>query len=88
MIHDKLSRQLYETIYPVVADFRAAGFPPHQFNDAWRKFIDETIDIFGEPAIDDQIDQELRLKHDGAYYEGEIRFKSESAVTMFLLRFA
>jgi hypothetical protein len=87
-MNDMLSQQLYETIYPVVADFRAAGFPPHPLNDAWRKFLDETVDIFGESSIDDQIDQELRLKYNGAYYEGEIRFKSESVVTMFALRFS
>ena len=92
IMNDTLSQQLYETIYPVVVKYGDGGFPTHTFFTAWGKFVDETVNniisVKGAPSVPDSIDQELKLKYDGAYYEGLIRFKSESAVTMFLLRWA
>ena len=85
-MNDKLSHQLYETIYPVVVKLDNGMYP------VWAKFIDESVNnivsIKGIPSVPDYIDQELRLKYDGAFYDGLIRFKTESAFTMFLLRFS
>jgi hypothetical protein len=79
MINDKLSHQLYETIYPVVVKFdnRMAWYA------VWANFVEESI-----KGVPDYIDQELRLKYDGAFYDGLLRFKTEAALTMFLLRFS
>lgn len=87
MINDKLSHQLYETMYPVVVNFDNG-----MSSAVWAKFIDESINnmisIKGVPSVPDYIDQELRLKYDGAFYDSKLRFKTEAAVTMFLLRFS
>jgi len=98
MIHNKLSRQLYETIYPVVVQVGNNGYIPFGMGAAWAKFVDHTIstrkylDLVnnndGVPSVPDYIDYQLRLNYDGAFYDSLIRFKSESAVTMFLLRFS
>ena len=97
MIHDKLSRQLYETLYPVVVQVGNNGYIPFGMGAAWAKFVDHTIrtrkfnlvnNTDGVPSVPDYIDYQLRLNYDGAFYDNEIRFKSESAVTMFLLRFS
>ena len=87
MINDKLSHQLYETIYPFVVEFDNG-----MSSAVWAKFIDESINnmisIKGVPSVPDYIDQELRFKYDGAFYDSKLRFKTEAAVTMFLLRFS
>ena len=97
MIHDKLSRQLYETIHPVVVQVGKNGYIPFGMGAAWAKFVDHTISTRkfnlvnsndGVLSVPDYIDYELRLNYDGAFYDSLIRFKSESAVTMFLLRFS
>jgi hypothetical protein len=93
-MNDKLSHQLYKTIYPIVIKLDNIGM-----YSAWAKFVEECIitrtriSVNGyHPYITDNptdfIDYELRLKYDGAFYDSLIRFKSESAVTMFLLRFS
>jgi hypothetical protein len=92
MINDKLSRQLYETMYPVQVGKN--DYIPFGMDAAWVKFVDESINNMisikgkGVPSVPDYIDQELRFKYDGAFYDSVLRFKTESAVTMFLLRFS
>ena len=88
MINDKLSHQLYEIIYPVVVKFDDGM----SWYAVWANFVEESINnmisIKGVRDVPDYIDQELRLKYDGAFYDSKLRFKTESAVTMFLLRFS
>lgn len=88
MINDKLSHQLYETIYPVVVKYGNIVF-----DKAWQKFVQQSLEARKFTANDggqcaDHIDYDLRHNYDGAFYDSLVRFKSESAVTMFLLRFS
>ena len=93
MINDKLSHQLYETIYPVVVKHDSGGM-----YTAWQKFVQQSLDARkfiandGVPSVAEFIDQDLRLNYEGAFYgqfaDVKVRFKSEAAVTMFLLRFS
>ena len=93
IMNDKLSHQLYKTIYPVVVKLDNGG----RLYNVVAKFVEECaiarIAINGDKHfipenIVDVVDYELRLKYDGAFYDNEIRFKTESAFTMFLLRFS